>query len=181
MKKEMTILFRERAAEAAIGPSSVRNQGNKGVVEKAREYLKTVPLESFVVPTERRFRAVLDLHTEALRKSLPVRAKHWGTARKVLNLFLRDILYHRYLCKYYHFDLIEQWLEVPLDKYSAQGLDNEYAGILPHWPGIKYLKERQSQTYQLAAKQVARIKCIAPVHLDICWWRNIERKIFVIR
>ncbi len=176
MKQNLLDLFQKRVAEAAVGPSALRNQGNEGVVERARQYLKTLDLGTFVVSSERRFRAVLDRRTEALRERLPARAKHWGTARKALNLFLRDVLYHRYLCEHYNFDRIEAWLEVPLDSNVAEGLAEAHLDSLPRWPGIKHLKATQSLIYQQAARQVARDADIAPVHLDVYWWRKVSRR-----
>jgi hypothetical protein len=175
LKQGLLEVFQKRVAETAVGPSALRNQGNEGVVSQTREHLKTLDLATFVKPSERRFRAVLDRETEALRRSLPARAKHWGTARKALNLFLRDVLYHRYLCDHYRFSRIEDWLEVPLDSNVAEGLAEAYLDDLPPWPGIKYLRANQSLIYQQAARRVALSADISPVHLDVYWWRNVGR------
>jgi len=173
LKQDLLDAFRKRVAESAVGASALRNQGSEGVVRRAREYLKTLDLASFVLPSEGEFRAALDRETEGLRKWLPAQAQHWGAARKALNLFLRDVLYHRYLCSHYRFEEIEGWLEVPLDRDVADGLRQASSNLLPEWPGIKHLKSDRSLIYQKAARRVALTADIAPVHLDVYWWRRV--------
>ncbi len=173
---ELTRLFQVRVAEGAIGPSAMRNQGNRRVVHCARRYLAGVDLTSFVVHREAAFRRKLDWHTEHLRQRLPPRAKHWGTARKALNLFLRDVLYHRYLCDAFRFDRVEAWLEVPLDRYIARGIRRSYLGILPPWRGIIHLRPDESAEFQRAARRIAEAAEIAPIHLDVFWWRDVAGK-----
>lgn len=169
-------LFQIRVAEGAVGPSAMRNQGNSKVVHHARQYLAAIDLTRFAVKREALFRALLDRHTEQLRRRLPARAKHWGTARKALNLFLRDILYHRYLSEHFKFHLIERWLEVPLDRYVAKGITRSYIGSLPKWRGIIHVGPEESAEFQRAARQVAKAADIAPVHLDVYWWRDVGDK-----
>jgi hypothetical protein len=170
---ELRRLFQIRVAEGAIGPSAMRNQGSKRVVRNARRYLSHIDLSRIAVRRESAFRAILDRHTERLRRSLPPKAKHWGTARKALNLFLRDILYHLYLSKDFRFERVEAWLEVPLDRYVADGIRRSYRGPLPRWRGIIHLRPQESAAFQHAAQRIARATGVAPVHLDVFWWRNV--------
>lgn len=174
--QELTGLFQIRVAEGAIGPSAMRNQGNKNVVRNARQFLTEIDLTKFSARTDRQFRSVLNKHTDQLRRRLPSRAKHWGTARKAINLFLRDVLYHRYLCDHYRFSRAERWLELPLDRFVAEGIKRSYIGTLPKWRGIIHLTPEESAEFQRAARQVARAAGIAPIHLDVYWWRDIGRK-----
>ena len=88
---ELLDLFQRRVAEGAVGASAMRNQGSKDVVRRVRAYLSDLNLGYFVVKREKLFRGRLDRHTELLRRRLPSGAKHWGTARKALTLFLQDI------------------------------------------------------------------------------------------
>jgi len=178
MNTTLTRLFQKRIAEGAVGPSSLRNQGSARVVGRAREYLKQIDLAKFAVRDEARFRALLNTETRALQRSLPVGSRHWGTARKALNLFLRDVLYHSYLRPLYRFDRIEKWLEVPLDSYVAKAIraDGARAGhspCIPKWRGIKHVTPDESFIFQEVTRGVARRMRIAPVHLDVYWWRRL--------
>jgi hypothetical protein len=173
---ELVKLFQARVAEGAIGPSAMRNQGNTGVVRRARQYLAVMNLSDFSSFTESLFQRALDKHTEQLRRRLPARARHWGTARKALNLFLRDVLYHRYLSKHYKFQRVERWLELPLDRFVAEGIMTSTIGALPRWRGIVHVAPEESAIYQRAARRIARASGIAPIHLDVYWWREIGRR-----
>lgn len=162
-----------RTAEAAVGPSALRNQGAPGVIRVAREYFKRLDLRTFAVSNERDFVRKLDAACDDLRKRFPKGARNWGAARKALNLFLRDALYNTFLSKHYHLEKIESWLEVPLDQYVAKGLHGDYEGTdLPKWNGIKRLSPEDSMAYQRAAKLVAQKKNIARIHLDLLYWRS---------
>jgi hypothetical protein len=162
-----------RAAELAVGPSAVRNQGAPGVPGKARGALKRLRLEAFVVTSEQAFHAKLDRTTFVLKNKLPRRARHWGTARKILNLYLRDVLYNGYLCEHFSFNRVEQWLELPLDSFTAKGIKRDMPGLsLPRCTTIKRLAHRNSNRFQEAARQIAQKKRIARVHLDLWYWRN---------
>lgn len=162
-----------RTAEAAVGPSALRNQGASGVIRVAREYFKRMDLRKFSVSNERDFVRKLDTACDELRKKFPKGARNWGAARKALNLFLRDALYNTFLCKHYHLEKIEPWLEIPLDQYVAAGIHEDYYGDdLPKWDGIKHLTPENSMAFQRAAKFVAQGKGIARIHLDLLYWRT---------
>jgi len=75
-------------AVTTIGPSTLRNQGSKGVIKAAQQYLALIDLNVFRTSDEKTFLNVLDNETEQLRKALPKGAQKWGAARKALNLFL---------------------------------------------------------------------------------------------
>jgi hypothetical protein len=177
MNEELINLLKHRIAEGAIGPSALRNQGDSGVLSAARRFLKSINLIEFSVNSERKFKTVLDAHTNRLKRSFPKEARHWGAARKGLNLFLRDVLYNRYLSRYYGFRGVERWLEIPLDSYTAKAIRRRYgAKGLPPWRGIKHLKPEVSQAYQDAATRLASDCGFARVHLDILYWREVGRK-----
>jgi len=162
--------LQERIAILAIGPSALRNQGAPGVVGAAREYLKHLNLENFQVDSPKAFRTRLANETEKLREAFPAGTRHWGAARKALNIFLRDAVYNRYLWERYNFGDLEAWLEVPLDSEVAKGLQSEPEGsLLPKWPGVKYLSQDVSNEYQDVAERVARRRRSARVHLDLLY------------
>ena len=166
-------------AEGAAATSALRNQGAKGVIDKARQFLKGLDLYEFAnCTTEDQFSTVLNEKTKALQKSFPRGAKkNWGAARKVLNLFLRDILYNQYLSRHFGFRRLEIWLEVPLDSFAAKGIWSDYKPqTLPRWKSIKSLTYEDSQDYQKAAAAIASSCGFARVHLDILYWRDIGQK-----
>lgn len=163
--------IQEYVAITAIGASTLRNQGAPGVVENARRFLADMNLECFVDLDKSQFKARLDHETENLLKVLPVSGRPWGTARKALNLFLREVLYNRYLCERFSFQHLESWLEIPLDSAVARGLKKKTGkGALPIWPGLKHLTKDQSDEFQSFAQRLADQMGIARVHLDAYLW-----------
>jgi hypothetical protein len=113
----------------------------------------------------------LDAATAALRDSLPREARHWGLARKVLNIFLRDCLYATYLDEAFGLRKSEPYLELPLDSITATHLKRAAGrGQLPAWPGVKYLTKPLSARFQEAADTEAAKRGISRVHLDAFWW-----------
>lgn len=172
-RREIIRLHHDRLAGLAASSSALRNQGAAGVVRAARAVLRKFNLRRLSQLKAQQFSRRLDRETEALRSRLPRNARNWGTARKVLNIFLRDVLYHNYLCRQYRFDRFESCLEVPLDADVAHGLHGEPEGrTLPKWQGIKHLDSRTSAQYQAVAREVARRRGVAAVHLDLVYWRR---------
>ena len=161
-----------RTAELAIGPSTVRNQGAVGVVRSARSGLRNVDLPAFKRADRASYSELLDKETQSLRRRLPPTARHWGTARKCLNIFLRDVLYCRYLCDHFSFHKFQAQLEVPLDGHVAGALLKDAEGTeLPRWRTIKSLTPQQSEQYQAVARRIAMRKDTHAVHLDLLYWR----------
>jgi hypothetical protein len=172
--------MQKRIAELAANSSTLRRRP-KGTVKKTQCFLRVIKLEQFSVEEENDFKSKLNVCTNRLRKKFPSKAKNdWGAARKVLNIFLRDVLYNRILCRHYKFRKIEEWMEVPLDKYVYDGL-KEDAGKMdfrtpPTWSYINKLKLKGSNDYQEIAKDIAGKKRILRVDLDLVYWRNKEDK-----
>ena len=172
MKRGLINQVHNRVAQTAVGPSALRNQGGRYVVQRAREFLRRIDLSRFNVKTEAEFRRRLDKLTEALRSSLPQGARNWGTARKALNLFLRDAAYSFYLREHYDLGRLEPWLEIPLDSLTAAGiLRSHKRSAVPPWPGVKHLTPDVSNAYQAAASQIGESSGTNRVHLDLSWWR----------
>ncbi len=155
-------------AVTTIGPSTLRNQGSKGVIKAAQKYLCQVDLPRFRAKNESSFLQTLDRETKKLKKSLP--RGRWGAARKALNLFLRDIWYNRFLCQRHRLSGSEHWLELPLDSFVAKALRNERRAELPPWPGLRHLTPEVSKAFQCVAKKIACDKHISRVHLDMLLW-----------
>ena len=167
--------FRERLANITIGPTTLRNQGAPGVVAVARSFLKNLDLERFVIINQSDFFRELDAQTNILCKKFPVDALSWGAARKAINLFLAEAYYHRFVSEAYNLDLIEHFLEVPLDSQVGNALtkeaDKQEEKDFPRWPGLKHLKPETSKRYQDFAYRVAEAEGYARVYLDVIIWR----------
>lgn len=103
--------------------------------------------------------------------------KYWGAARKFLNIFLRDVVYNRYLCDKYELMHIVPWLELPLDSQVASGLREEPGGgSLPRWKTVIGLEKADSQKFQAFATEVAARMGCERVHLDVIYWRREKRQ-----
>lgn len=162
--------FQSRAARVSVSASTVRGSG-AGVVDASRRYLRRLDLRMFGQPGQSKFSEALDAATLALRDSLPSRAQHWGLARKVLNIFLRDCLYTTYLNAAFGLCKNEAYFELPLDSITAKHLKDTAEGRkLPSWPGMKRLSEPLNAMFQEAAAAEADRLGISRVHLDAIWW-----------
>jgi len=147
--------------------------GPKGTIPAAREYLASLDLTKFRGASEKEFRSALNRATNRFRDQLPRGAKHWGAARKFLNIFLRNVVYNRYLCKYYGLSHLEPWLELPLDSHVAKGLRDEEGGCsLPKWKTVIGLDRETNKRFQDFAILVAKKKKTCRVHLDVIYWRR---------
>jgi hypothetical protein len=167
---ELLDALQVRAARIAIGSSSMRGRGNRGVVEAGRRFLNALSLANFGTADPEKFRSALDAATSGLRKALPNRSQYWGLARKGLNIFLRDCLYTVYLRDAYSLDLAEAYFEVPLDSLSGRALHKAAPGALPRWHTVRGLTAELSDKYQGIASECAASKGMARVHLDVFWW-----------
>lgn len=117
------------------------------------------------------FRKSLDSATTELRDALPQKARSWGVARKCLNIFLRDAFYTCYLREEYDLNSSEPWYELPLDRVVVKEMRTKAGrGVLPWWPGVKYLKPENSSVYQAYALKMAEGMGISRVHLDTYLW-----------
>ena len=162
-----------RLGSTSVGSSTARGMGSAGTIPAARKYLQLVDLRRFVVRSEEAFLSELSAATGELKRSLPSDARHWGSSRKFLNIFLRGCLYNRYLCSLHRLERIESWLEVPLDSHVAKGLKQE-AGrdALPVWTTVIGLTPQNSDRFQAFASEVAKRDGVLRVHLDLKYWRR---------
>jgi hypothetical protein len=165
--------LKSRIAVSAVGPSTLRSQGAAGVVAAARSGLQRLDLTVFsAVADEEAFRERLEEATLELQSRFPEPARSWGGPRKALNIFLRDAVCNIDLSSHLGLCGLRPWLEVPLDRYVAEGLQTEQEGAdLPQWRGIKHLCREVSAQYQGVASTVAKRKQIQRVDLDVFYWR----------
>lgn len=162
--------IQSHAARGSIGASTVRGRGNTGTAAAARAFLCTIDLTTFGSGSAA-FSAALDNSTDDLRAALPRAARHWGIARKVLNIFLRNCLYTTHLNAAFDLGRTESSFELPLDSITAVNLKRAAGrGALPPWPGVKHLSPSLSAQFQKAAAEEAAKRGIARVHLDAVWW-----------
>src|SRR4051794_20175554 len=90
MRRDFIQAMQVLTARSAIGASTLRRQGAPRVVASARRFLAQVELKPFGVSRRSLFAARLNSETVRLQNAFPKGARGWGTARKALNIFLRD-------------------------------------------------------------------------------------------
>ena len=152
------------------------------MIETARAFLAKLKISRFVADRDT-FTQELDRQTKKLARAicklprvLTDGAKHWGTARKALNLFLSEVYYHRILCAHYGFAKVKEYLEVPLDSQVAHYLKEKAKKRsidLPGFPRIKHLLQKTSDKYQEFAANYAQSRrgSWLRIHLDLEAWR----------
>ena len=178
MNDEFIQLLQKRQARTSVGPSTARGMGPAGTILAARNFLQRIDLKRFArLDNKIAYEMMHDQLTKNLMASLPKGGQYWGSARKFLNIFLRGVLYNRYLCERYDFFRFEPWLEVPLDSHVAKGLCLENgAENLPRWRSVIRLIPQENQAYQDFAEEIAKNKGVHRVHLDLLYWRGSHIK-----
>ena len=166
---DLLLAFQARAARGALGASIMRSAGAKDAVRAGRAFLAEVDLGGFRTTSPSRFRAALDGTTAGLQDAFPSQARHWGLARKGLNIFLRDCLSNVYLRDAYALQVAEQFFEVPLDTITGPMLHQLSGGALPRWGTVRDLAPEVSEAFQAVAATIAAERGIARVHLDAIW------------
>lgn len=174
MTRELDRWIKAHVARAALPPSSVRGKGSGGVAKAGREFLNTIDLSAFGERSKLRFSTALDRSTEALLLALPRGGRHWGLARKMLNLFLRDALYNVHLERRYGLSAHEEEFEVPLDSFTGTKIRELACDTVGPWNGVRALRSEESAKYQAAARVHALKREVARVHLDAAWWGERE-------
>jgi hypothetical protein len=158
-------------ANAAITPAATRGNA-PGVNAAIIDSLSVLPLSRFA--DLNRFAINLDHWTVTItvQAGCP-----WGTARKCLNIFLRDATYNCFTREHYQLAAVESVLEVPLDGDVAVGLrrDVQTLGLpgIPTWTTIMGLSPEHHVQYQCAAERIAHeLYDTHRVHLDLWYWRR---------
>lgn len=177
MNKKMLCLLQARIGRTAVGASTARGMGPSGTIGAARQFLQTFDLKAVKANTSTAYRRCLDAATDDLVAALPVDSRHWGSARKFFNIFIRNCAYNRFLCEAYRLDKVEQWMEVPLDSHVAKGLKIAVAhdgAEVPRWSTVIGLSPEDSDRWQAIAQSVAAREGIHRVHLDVVFWNGIH-------
>lgn len=175
--KDFLTLMQRYVANIAISGSTLRNQGAENVVENARNFLATVDLGAFRRIDPSRYAEQLDVWSAELQQELPDGAKHWGTARKALNVFMVQVFLNKHLAEEYGLEKFKDVLEIPLDSQATAELRRR-AGRrkLPRWESIRGLREKDSLRYQEFASVVAAEEELPRACLDIMLWRASKIK-----
>ncbi len=175
MDKKMLSLLQTRVGRTAVGASTARSMGPVGTIGAARQFLQTFDLRAVKANTSSAYRRCLDAATDDLIAALPADGRHWGSARKFFNIFIRNCAYNRFLCEAYRLDKVEPWMEVPLDSHVAKGLKiaaADYGAAAPRWSTVIGLKPEVSDRWQTIAQSVAERNGIYRVHLDVVYWNG---------
>lgn len=169
-------IMQSHVIKIAIGGSTLRNQGAKGVKEAAIKYLSRLDLSLLKSMAPLDYPKWLDDRTEDLIKTLPDGGNHWGTARKAINVFMVQAYLNKYLSLAYGLEKFKDTLETPLDSYAVNNLKKHAKdtgwGKLPRWEGIKSLKPESSSKYQNYALFYAQDINMPRACMDILLWNN---------
>jgi hypothetical protein len=155
-------------AYASVTTAATRGN-EKGVKSQLFERIAKIDLNEFC--NSKLLHATLDNTTMVLAESGALKVP-WGTARKCLNIFLREALYNFYARQQWELISIESILELPLDHRVASGLYHDDGGAhrLGKLKTIKGLCPAEHARYQIAAEVIARKQGTERVHLDIRYW-----------
>lgn len=178
---------KRKLAKTSISTSAFRNQGDPGLIRLTQDYIfNNIDLEKFEKSLRaEKYKLYLDEQTKLLKRAALKRKCKWGTARKGLNIFFRDVLYNSYFFKKYSlkFEYGHQ-LEIPLDsktmvkirqKFKKNNLE-KFGYILPTRSTIIGLGQSVSDIYQTAATKIAEIEYdgYTRVDLDMEFWAEPE-------
>lgn len=164
--------MQERMAFTAFGVSAMRKQLKPGVLKKLQKYCSKINLMDYGDKNYRKFDKMLTRDTNALKR----KKAEWGSARKAINLFLRDCAYNKYLSKKYKLNKVEKKLELPLDKKVKDGLRLDVCKKIAEWVTIKGLEHDQNTKFQKEAQEIAKIAGISRIHLDLKYWNANKQK-----
>lgn len=175
-KKIDIVKYYQRYLARAVGGSALRNQGAKGMVKTARDYLETVDLKALAKCNDKQYIESLNRMTIELADLFPDGGNgNWGAARKAINIFLFACSRELVFSQAYGLDKIRPHLELPLDKYAIEHLRREAKAeseiaLLDNWNAIKRLKKPLSDQIQAFAAAVAARKGCLRCELDLVAW-----------
>ena len=155
----------------SYGVGIVRNMGPMGYLDCCK-FLK-IDLTDLSKKNPSQYPQFLNHQTKKLLRYMPTNARHWGAARKCLNLFFRDALYSFYLREKYGLGKFEKYQEIALDSNVGRRFREEKEGEgLPLWRTVISLTPEVSAQFQKVATKVAKRERTARVHLDVHYWRG---------
>lgn len=174
---------KRRIAKMSISTSAFRRQGKKGLIRFTQEHIySNIDLHAFATSLKKgRYETFLDKETYRLVAASKKYGCRWGTARKGLNIFFRDVLYNSFFMKELKLSLKHGWhLEIPLDSKTMGRIrqlhrETHLKGLgyaMPESTSIVALHPENSTRYQRAATAIAKIryKKYTRVDLDMEFW-----------
>jgi hypothetical protein len=163
----------KRIANISVGPSTLRGQP-KGTMSIVINFLSNLDLNVFKNANEERvFKGKLDSQTEYLKNLMS--SGSWGFARKVLNIFLFQVVHDIYLSEEYSLKKLIPFLEVALDNPNAKKLLKraKERSCKFCWRNIKSLEKEESDEIQKFAKIIAKDEFgVDRCYLDLYFWRE---------
>lgn len=154
----------------SVTPTTLRGMLEIGQRKKVCLALSGLPLGEIRTLPPEGYADLLDKWTDVVVKES---GAPWGAARKGLNIFLRDALYNFYLREHSEILKHQEQMEIPLDGIIMKKL-RDSCGDLER-TAVKSLRPKLSARYQKVASDVAKLRNIARVHLDLDWWADQER------
>lgn len=182
---EFLSALQQRIADIAAGTSTLRGQvTGEGKIIAVQQFLgKQVNLRDFATADGSTFRKALDLTTDRLVSA--VDGLKWGSARKSLNVFLRDCLYDRFITDRIDLQAGRPHMEIPLDGQVGKWLREQaearrHPELPPRWNTIVGITSVQNEQYQRTAARVANEHPfelskigLERVDLDVLVWRQL--------
>jgi putative transcriptional regulator len=186
-ERENVNRIQKRVADISITTSVVWGIGFKGALAVSRKFVAELDLSELgQARDEHAFIAMLDKKTGELQLRLQEQrgrqasarstdAKLWGSARKVLNVFLCEAYFNRVLEPFYGLRKLANWFEIPLDKQTVSAVRRkaEQFGLQgpPPFPGIKWLDRETSLKYQALAREIATEMLLpARIYFEVVTW-----------
>lgn len=176
---------RLRLAKVSISTSAFRGQGKSGLIRFTQRYLvKKVCLHEMSESLKSgSYEQYLDNETMKLKRAAASYDCQWGTARKGLNIFFRDVLYNSYFFQKLKLSFSHgHQMEIPLDSKTMRkirsGLSelkkHDLKLVQPKRTTIIGLDKKNSKAYQEAATKIAKLNSqyagYTRVDLDMKFW-----------
>jgi len=173
-------------AATAVGPSTVRSYPGDTLIT-TRQFLGKLQLQALANKPADSFPQYLSILSRRLKVKLAALSSanenddYFGISRKVINIFLHNAYYNRYLCGRFELDRFEDQFEIPIDSRTAKAIRSRAiksgeafpAQIPPPWKTIKALTPSTHAEYQRAALAIAQQQGTKRVHLDAYFWPSI--------
>ncbi|WP_041577838.1 hypothetical protein [Bdellovibrio bacteriovorus] len=174
---------KRRLAKMSISTSAFRRQGKQGLIRFTQNYInERIDLHTFAKALRSgNYQKYLDKQTLLLVQAAKKYNCRWGTARKGLNIFFRDVLYNSYFINELKLNLNHGWhLEIPLDSKTMSQIRRLHKSenlqslgfATPQTTSIIALHPENSLKYQIAATAIAKAKYQkhTRVDLDMEFW-----------
>lgn len=183
-KDDFYTQLQRNIASLSIDISILRNQSKAGSVKYCRDFCaENIKIVDFFQALRWDYLSWLDLQTKRLLNDQPSLEIQFGSARKVLNIFLKNIsnngMFQSKYLKSENFianNGILSPLEIPIDSRVVEGI-KKHIPSTKDLTSIKSLTEAQHSDYQNKALLIGNNNGIARVHLDMYFWTPETKKL----